>query len=180
MLETTHPELVIEVGTWKGASAIHMGKLIREKNWSTKIVCVDTWLGDTDFWLSPTKKLSLKLTRGHPAIYDQFIFNVIQSGLTDLIIPFPQTASNAARWFQHHRIQADLIYLDAGHQEADVYSDLSHYYPLLRAGGIIFGDDYFPGSEGVVQAVNRFVSEIKEDFEIHEDQFWSIRKTLSR
>ena len=39
------PKLIVEVGTWKGASAIYMAKICRKLELNTEIVCIDTWLG---------------------------------------------------------------------------------------------------------------------------------------
>ena len=44
------PRLIVEVGTWKGASAIHMGAICRELQLDAEIVCVDTWLGNWQHW----------------------------------------------------------------------------------------------------------------------------------
>jgi predicted O-methyltransferase YrrM len=65
----------------------------------------------------------------------------------------------AARWFARHQIQADLIYIDASHDEDDVYADLTHYWKLLRPGGIMLGDDWSDHWYGVICAVNRFAKE---------------------
>src|SRR6185295_14421751 len=39
------PRLIVEVGTWKGASAIHMADIVAETKLDAQILCVDTWLG---------------------------------------------------------------------------------------------------------------------------------------
>jgi len=36
----------------------------------------------------------------------------------------------------------DLIHLDAGHDYRSVTADLEAWWPLLRPGGILIGDDY--------------------------------------
>lgn len=157
MLEQTRPGLVIEVGSWKGASAIFMGRYIKEKQWNAKIVCVDSW--------------------DQPAIFQQFVFNVAQSQLTDILIPFPQTSMEAASWFRENGVLADLIYIDAGHKEKDVYQDVKNYYGLLKPEGIIFGDDYFEGEPGLMRAVKRFAGEIGKKISVEENQFWILGGT---
>jgi hypothetical protein len=49
----------------------------------------------------------------------------------------------------------DLVYIDANHAYEGVKSDIESWYPKVRSGGIISGDDYhyYPG---VVQAVDEF------------------------
>lgn len=59
----------------------------------------------------------------------------------------------------------DMVYLDGGHSYDGVKSDLQIYYPMVKDGGILSGDDYeyitFDNEEcGVVQAVNEFAQKI--------------------
>jgi len=163
LLDEVKPKIVIEVGTWKGGSAIHMASHARRQKLKCRIFCVDTWLGSLEHWKkkdSPDKYAwfsSLGLSNGYPQIYYQFLYNVIHHGLQDYIIPFPNTSLTGARWFQWKGIQADLIYLDGSHEEADVYQDLLHFYPVAREGGLIFGDDW--NWKGVKVAVTRFAQE---------------------
>jgi predicted O-methyltransferase YrrM len=69
------------------------------------------------------------------------------------------TSLSAAELLAGFDVQADLIYIDGGHAEYEVYGDLVHYWPLVRPGGILFGDDYWTTWSGVIRAVNRFVYE---------------------
>ena len=83
----------------------------------------------------PERYLSLKLQHGFPSVYYQFLANVCHKGFQDRIIPFPQTAATAALWFRYHGIAADMVYLDASHEEEDVYQDLCNYWEILSADG---------------------------------------------
>ncbi len=76
------PVAIIEVGTWKGCSAIGMAKVAKECNVEVKIICVDTWLGSPEFYTTTGIKeeacgLSLKRKNGYvcPLIYQcNFVF----------------------------------------------------------------------------------------------------------
>lgn len=48
----------------------------------------------------------------------------------------------------------DIVYIDASHEYESVLADIRAWYPKVKAGGYICGDDYTPGWPGVVQAVN--------------------------
>ncbi len=48
ILAALRPAVIIEVGTWKGGSAIHMAQLSKDLGFPTEIVCVDTWLGSPE------------------------------------------------------------------------------------------------------------------------------------
>jgi predicted O-methyltransferase YrrM len=178
MIEEVSPRLVVEVGTWKGASAIHMARCLKERNLDTQIVCVDTWLGSLDFWddkQDPQLYQSLQLKNGFPHVYYQFLANVAKSGFQQTIVPFPQTAEIAARWFRKHDVRPDLIYIDASHEEEDVFRDLHAYWEILAPGGIMFGDDYSQYWPGVRSAVRRFARFIGLAV-VDEVDKWVVRK----
>ena len=51
LFERLRPKRVAEVGTWKGASALHMASLARELAIEDcEILCIDTWLGSIEHW----------------------------------------------------------------------------------------------------------------------------------
>jgi hypothetical protein len=177
LIEEIKPKTIIEVGTWKGQSAINMGKSVKELNLDTTIHCVDTWLGAIEFWSShrETDERNLLQLHGYPQIYYQFLSNVVHNNLQDVILPFPNTSENGYRYFRDNTINAELIYIDASHEEEDVYKDVSNYFKLLNNGGIIFGDDYQSWS-GVRTSVTKFVKENNLKVEIVEDNFWIIKK----
>ena len=172
------PKLIIEVGSWKGASAIHIGEIIKQKGWQTKILCIDTWLGNLSFWIEkndPTRFESLQLVNGYPSVYRQFLFNVLSSDMQDIIIPFPQTSLIAFKFLKHNNIEADIIYIDASHEFEDVLLDIRKYYSILCQGGFIFGDDYLWDS--VRTAITIFCN--KSDLNsrlIVSSPFWAIKK----
>ena len=171
------PKTIIEVGSWKGQSAINMGKTTKKLELNTIIHCVDTWLGAIEFWsdLKETEERNLLLRNGYPQIYYQFLSNVIHNGLQDTILPFPNTSENGFRYFRDIKLTADLIYIDASHEEEDVYKDVNNFFTLLNQGGIIFGDDYMSWV-GVRTSIDRFVKEQNLTLEVLENNFWVIKK----
>lgn len=142
LIGETQPRLIIEVGTWKGASALHMASVCDALDLPTRIVCVDTWLGAYEFIGAAEAERDLRRRWGCPTIYEQFLANVVRAGQTRRIIPFPQTSLIASRYLWHHQVRADLIYIDASHDFDDVSADIRAYWRLLRRGGVLFGDDY--------------------------------------
>ncbi len=142
------PKLIIEVGTWKGASAVRMGQICREQGLDTEIVCVDTWLGSPGVMIHTGKEsqadrfASMRYVNGYPMLYYTFLRNVVDAGLQDVITPLPQTSENAAKILHFYRFQADLIYMDAAMEKEPAFRDLVFYWKLLRRGGLMIGDDY--------------------------------------
>ena len=60
----------------------------------------------------------------------------------------------------------DWIYIDGNHSYEFVKEDLNGWWPKLRSGGFLYGDDYIDGKHqievlkfGVVQAVDEFKEE---------------------
>ncbi len=151
--------LVVEVGTWKGRSAVAMARACE----SAVIVAVDTWLGAPEFWTwgldDPTRGGGLNKRHGFPGVFYTFAKNVKALGLHGRICPLPLSSAQAADVLRFHGVAADVVYLDAAHEYDAVASDLRAYWDLLRPGGTALGDDYCPaGWPGVVRAVDEFAA----------------------
>lgn len=185
VIDEVQPKFIIEIGSWLGASAIHMARLIVERDMDDdyysrpdlEIVCVDTWLGSEEFWYDfddDTRYGTLRLSHGYPLVYYTFLQNVKELGFAREITPFPATSAIAANVFKHYEIKADLIYVDGSHEYHDVLRDLQDYWSILRDGGIMFGDDFFTFVE-VGKAVIQFCSENNLVYE-HTERQWIIRK----
>lgn len=140
IIDVSKPKVIIEVGSWKGGSAINMARLAP----GAKIYCVDHWLGGCDHVTADCafRQGVHRDTHGWPGIYYQFLHNVAVSGLRDRVVPVPMMTKDGATLLQMHGIQADLIYIDADHDEGPVREDILNYLPLLKSGGFMFGDDY--------------------------------------
>ena len=144
VIENHRPKKIIEVGSWKGRSAINMANICKKLGLTTEILCIDTWLGSVENWLDKEQNLiKSKLKNGKPTTYEQFISNVIHYGMTDCITPFPIDSNNAYLILQKYNVKVDFVYIDAGHNYDSVKSDLHNYSKLLAKGGILVGDDWF-------------------------------------
>jgi len=176
LVEEKRPSVIIEVGTWLGASAIHMAKVSKELSLGTKIYCVDTWLGAQEFWTwgSGTQERNLKLRNGYPQVYFDFLSNVVEHGVQDIIIPVPNTSYIGSLILGSMGVKADLIYVDASHEYMDVKNDIFSYLNLLNVGGIMFGDDMNDHWPGVKKAVQESFG---KDFQVYQNNFWAYRKT---
>lgn len=157
------PRVIIEVGSWRGASVIHMASLC-----DAKFYCVDTWLGSfehiRDGWIQ---------FGGRPNLYEQFLENTAH--LHDRMVPICLPSNIAAKCFAHKNVTADLVYIDGSHDYEDVKRDLRDYWPLVTNGGAMFGDDYWEWSD-VRKAVGEFGESIGKVPAIHHDKFWSFKK----
>lgn len=160
LIRSHKPEFIIEVGSWKGASAVSMADEMKALGINGRILCVDTWLGALEFWSDqsdPERFQALECKHGFPSVYYRFLANVCHRSHQNRIVPFPLPSTAAALWLMRTNLRADMIYVDGSHEEEDVYQDLLDYHTLLKPGGIIFGDDW--GWSGVRAAVERFAAE---------------------
>lgn len=176
MISMSLPSVVVEIGSWKGQSTINMGKILKKLGLKhAKIYAIDTWLGATEFWTThkDTPERNLHLKNGYPQIYYQFLSNVVHNNLQDTIIPITNTSITGLKILKHHAIKPELVYIDASHEEEDVYADLKYSFDMVEKG-IVFGHDY-DWCAGVKSAVDRFANENRLRLE-SKAAFWFIKK----
>ena len=164
--DASSSSVLIEVGSWTGASTLHMVQEMKRREASTIpitppiVISVDTWLGSPEFFTlgntSWWEDMGFTTRSGYPTAFPQYLYNIASAGMAQHVVPFPQTSLVAAKVMYAKGILADAIYIDASHEHLDCKTDMEAYWELLRVGGIMFGDDYdWPG---VKRAVDEFVA----------------------
>ncbi|CAF2400807.1 unnamed protein product [Rotaria sp. Silwood2] len=136
--------LVVEVGSFMGKSSINIGLTLRHyRRWPKPILlCIDTWLGGLEHWISPELQNMMHIEYGRPIVYEQFIANIIANNLTKSVIPFSTTSILGARFLLVKKIVPQVIYLDSAHLQGETYVELELYWALLQPGGLLIGDDW--------------------------------------
>lgn len=161
-LDQSQSKTIVEVGTWLGASAIFMAE-----NSEAEIIAVDTFLASNEvLW---RQKNVENLVNDFSKIYDQFCANITYKNLNNRISPLPMTSSSAAELFTMSGLHVDMAYIDAGHQEREVYADLQDWWPLVDK--VLVGDDYNASWPGVISAADRFANENNLDLQIMDSKF---------
>ena len=152
-------KIVIEVGSWLGLSTRFMARIIPDDG---IVYAIDTWLGSKEHLQD--SRLFSKI----PHLYQTFLSNVKHAELTKKIVPIRMASLEASEALN---VEGDLIYIDASHEEEDVYNDIIAWHPHLAEGGIICGDDWHsePVRNGVMQAAITLNSGIK-----YLDRFWML------
>jgi predicted O-methyltransferase YrrM len=135
LLQVHRPVVAVELGTWLGASAIAMVRMLQR--WGGTLTCVDTWYGTVD-----------GAPRGSsPLMILSAARNFVQAGVSAHIRLIAAPTVDAARAWNGPPV--DFLYIDADHSEAGTRADLEAWVPLVRRGGLIAGDDYgnaaYPG-----------------------------------
>lgn len=128
-LQAIQPRSVIEVGSWLGSSTRFIAARLPA---GAKLYAVDTWLG------SKNEELHQQDPR-LPSLFQLFLSNVKQAGLTEVIVPIRMESIEASKALN---IKADLIYIDASHDTESVYNDIMAWLPHLNPGGVLCGDDW--------------------------------------
>lgn len=165
LIVETKPKIIVEVGSWKGWSAIHMASLLKKHGLvDSKIICIDTWLG----WNSlvqiaelhqPTGiDINIPSKNGYSLLYQQFLSNVIHTKNQKYILPLPMTSFDGVKYIKHSmsRLPIDLIYIDGCHDFFECYHDIKNYFQVLKKDGIMFGDDYCNDFKEVMLAFDTF------------------------
>ena len=154
---------VIEVGSFMGASVAWMA----DHNKAARFYCVDTWLGSPE--ISGEDLAGIPYQFGRLMLLERFLSNMLAAGISDRVTPIIQTSTSGAKILRAAGVTAELIYIDAGHDYLECFSDLVSYLPLLAKGGVMIVDDY-AGFHGVRGAVERFAVEAGMEFEIVDGQ----------
>lgn len=174
---------ILELGVWKGGSAIHMAKKLKE-NGEGVVVCVDTWLGCQLLFNHLGVQSSLKKQFGRPDIWKSFYANVIHFGVQDYILPLHLSSIEGLRLLngKHRngfRFYFDLIHHDATHVSPYLYHDLLECRDLMVKNCHIIVDDYFRSGapqydaqdfEGVIADTDRFKEEFKYQMETKQNK----------
>ena len=144
-----------EIGVWKGDNASQ----ILTKN-PQKLHLIDPWVHqDYDGrWYSIEQK---KMDDIYNSVLNKFKNNnkVIIHKCFSTDIKFPKQYFN---W----------VYIDGNHSYENVLKDLKYYYPLIKTGGYLCGDDYgwkdSTCNKGPKVPVDEFVSDLNINVEIKE------------
>jgi hypothetical protein len=158
VINDINPRQIVEVGTWKGASAVFLAERAKRYTKDVIVLCIDTFTGSNAALWRQGKIASISDEYGFPCTYHQFIFNMQAIGLSQNVFPLPTTSTCGAELLIHFKVQVDLIYIDGGHREEEVAMDLNNYWNILRPGGVFTGDDYTSGWPGVIAAVDEFAA----------------------
>ncbi|KAL2630861.1 hypothetical protein R1flu_015547 [Riccia fluitans] len=156
LIQEVQPKVILELGSFLGASAIHMGTKVRQLGLNSTILCVDDFRGWPGF--RAKKFTDIRQQHGSVMLLPQFLRNVQFMNLTDLILPIPFSTMGSVSYFCQVGIRPDLIEVDAAHDFHSAWLDINAAYALLSPGGVMFGHDYFNrvNEEGVRRAVDLF------------------------
>jgi MMP 1-O-methyltransferase len=133
--QTPRHGAVVELGSWKGLSAAWMGLALKDRGHG-QVYAVDTWSGTS----TEPGHADLLKDYAPDQLYQEFLGNMQRLGLQETVTAIRADTRQAARQWQHGTSIA-LLYIDAGHEYADVRADFEHWAPNVIDGGVIVFDD---------------------------------------
>lgn len=126
---------ILEIGSWEGRSALFFLNYLPR----SRIVCIDPFEGNVEH------HRDAGFAKRVPEAEGKFDGN-----LAGVAARVEKMKGNSARELPKlgvARRQFDLAYIDGSHLAADVYSDATLTWPMMRPGGIVIFDDYEWGTE---------------------------------
>jgi hypothetical protein len=149
-------DTAIEIGTWRGDFA----QVMCDKLAPDKFYAVDPFAlyeGYTDK-PNPSEFANQQNLDALAARVADRIGRMLPEGRSQLI---RDMSCSVVDTFEDN--SEDVVYIDADHKYDPVLADIRAWYPKIKPGGILCGDDYIDGSHvekfGVIPAVNDFAAE---------------------
>lgn len=157
LMEAVRPAVVVELGAFLGASALHMAAVARNLSLTPAILCVDDFRG----WPAFRDRFRRDVPpprHGDALLLPQFMANVVAAEGARVVLPLPFSTASALAALCEWGVYADLIEVDAGHDFHSAWADINLAWAVLRPGGVMFGHDYFTSADdrGVRRAVTLF------------------------
>ena len=185
----------VEIGCFLGMSACYGAQAIKKSSKKIRLDCIDEWRGldnwvlnkEHEVWscqgalevLEKARKYALESRE--PRCYEAFMRNLERCNVADTIEPLNMSSAAASRRYEAGSL--DFVLVDADHSYESVKNDLELWYPKVKNGGIICGDDFnrvhFPG---VVKAVTEFFStplrvvESPDDIGYEKNCIWEVTR----
>jgi len=135
LLQQLQAKVAVEVGVFRGEFG---SKLLEEAPALERYYAVDPWTQQPfsdDFWNTQEETQHSNMMNAIKALH-------AAGGHRAHILQLPSL--NASEAFAPHSV--DFVFLDGRHDYCSVLADLRVWWPKLRPGGIIAGDDYHPAT----------------------------------
>lgn len=131
-----------EVGVYRGEYSLKILKYFEDKGFSIKLHLIDPWKIDSNFQEYGNENLEKAYTNVKLKFKNK-----------DNVKIYREDSKNAVKYFKD--LSLDFVYIDGNHDYNFVKNDLEMWFPKIKDGGIVFGDDYLR-PYGVSKAVSEF------------------------
>ncbi len=131
-----------EVGVYKGEYSTQIINHFKKNGLSVKLHLIDPWKVDSDFKEYGNEVLEKAYKEVKLKFQDMQNIKIHR-----------ENSESASKHFDN--LSLDFAYIDGNHDYEFVKKDLEIWFPKIKPGGVIFGDDYLR-PYGVNQAVSEF------------------------
>lgn len=131
MASSDKPEAIVEIGSWKGRSTVHLAYGARESKTGKKVYAVDPHVWGTEQILKE---------------------NIKKAKVDDIVIPIVKKSEDAARDWQG---AISLLFIDGAHDYESARQDFVLWEPWVVPGGFIAIHDKF--YEGPARMIREYV-----------------------
>lgn len=145
----TDKSIFVEIGSWMGRSTSCLGQLVKESQKDIRIFAIDTFKGSEEH-----TEIVKDIENHSTSLLQIFKNNINICGVYDYITPIQGKSLDVVSQFEDESL--DFIFIDASHDYENVLADITAWYPKLKPGGLIAGDDYALCWGGVIEAVNEY------------------------
>ena len=150
----------VELGCWKGRSTAFMGVEIVNSRKAIEFWAVDHWKGSDEKAQHDDEDVAAG------RLFDVFKANI--EPVKHVVNILECDSAEAATHFGDASV--DFVYVDASHTYEAVKRELQAWWPKLKPGAVLAGDDWLmqepSGAWGIQQAVNEFAREHLLRFEV--------------
>jgi predicted O-methyltransferase YrrM len=151
--------IIVEVGSWLGQSTCAWAE-----HTQATIYAIDLWQWMPNTYHGPnSEKVDLK---GDP--FEQFQLNTKRYCN---VIPL-RRASSGVDWLGG---PADLVFIDAMHQDPYINDDVRFWEQHLRPNAVVCGDDYSPVFPAVVNAAKACAERLGAELQLPGHKFWLVQ-----
>jgi predicted O-methyltransferase YrrM len=160
--EASDGSIFVELGCWKGKSACFLAVEVLNSGKLVDLHFVDHWGGSDEV----AHKTDPDLQR----VFEMFQDNIGRVPGVNVTV-HRSDSSKAAEAFDDGSV--NFVWIDAGHGYDEVLADITAWWPKVRPGGVIGGDDL--PMVGVEQAVKEYFP----NYEVGTHQgwkWWRVRK----
>jgi predicted O-methyltransferase YrrM len=139
-LHVPQPAVILEIGSYVGASACFLGAAASERK-GIQVHCVDTWTNEA-------------MSEGTRDTYLEFLKNTQR--YRNWLTPHRGRSEDVSRTFE---LKLDMLFIDGDHSYEGCSTDTACWLPKVKTCGIVAFHDY-GWSAGVQRVVNEWVMPI--------------------
>lgn len=158
---------IVEIGTYKGRSALALALALKAKNSSHKLYTVDPFVPFLDY--SALLEGASEADEVKPSSAAEVEALMSRNGLSSYVQVCEATSSVVANAFQYRNPNyVAMLFIDGAHEQASVVADYAAWRHLLAPNAIIAWHDYYQLGErgGRFDGVRRTVDSLIERLEL--------------